>query len=165
MNNFDELKITSNDETFTCGTYNGISVIIRDKDGFINATDMCKYQFDKKFEKIYENYSWQQYLKQFKAKYYANQDKEPLYRLKHHEDEVRGTYVDPRLINYIAIWASPNYASYVCETFDTFNYIIHERLNAQQLPDIQRYAKPLLVKIENKEENTNEKVLRFYLGC
>ena len=161
MNNVTQLKITSTDETFTRGTYNGIPVIIHDKDGFINATDMCKHEFDKKFEKIYENYSWQQYLKQFKANYYANQDKEPLYRLRHHEDEVRGTYVDPRLINYIAIWASPNYASYVCETIDTFHDIIHERLIAQQLQDIPRNVKPLLVKLENKE-NTNEKVLRLY---
>ena len=48
MNNVDEVKITCNNETFTRGTYNGIPVLIRDKDGFINATDMCNF-FRKKF--------------------------------------------------------------------------------------------------------------------
>ena len=28
-------------ETFTIGTYNGISVLIRDKDGYINATKLA----------------------------------------------------------------------------------------------------------------------------
>ena len=31
----------SNGETFTKGSYNGIEVLRRDKDGYINATKMC----------------------------------------------------------------------------------------------------------------------------
>ena len=161
MNNSYEVKIISADETFTRGTYNGIPVLIHDKDGFINVTEMCEYVLYKNFENIYENSSWQQYLDAFKAKYYANSNKEPIYQLKHYKDEVGATYVDPRLINYIAIWASPNYASNVCETMNTFNDLIHERLIAQQLQDIPRNVKPFLAKLENKED-TNEKVLRLY---
>jgi hypothetical protein len=55
-----------NDETFTTGTYNGISVIKRDKDGFINATAMCK-QFGKRFAKINENKAWKAYYREFKT--------------------------------------------------------------------------------------------------
>ena len=50
-NNVEQSKISCNNETFTRGTYNGISIIRRDSDGFINATDMCK-QFNKRFKKI-----------------------------------------------------------------------------------------------------------------
>ena len=162
MNNSYEVKIISADETFTRGTYNGIPVLIHDKDGFINVTEMCEYVLYKNFENIYENSSWQQYLDAFKAKHYANSNKEPIYQLKHYKDEVGATYVDPRLIDYIAIWASPKYASYVCETMNAFNELIHEVLKNEQLPDIQKYAKPLLVKIVDVENNNNnEKALRF----
>ena len=55
MMNVEQQTFNCNNETFTRGTYNGISVIIRDKDGFINATEMCK-QFNKRFAKINENH-------------------------------------------------------------------------------------------------------------
>ena len=65
MNNVDQLKITPNKETFTRGTYNKISVIIRDADGFINATKMCD-QFNTRFRKLFQNRAWQVYLEEFK---------------------------------------------------------------------------------------------------
>ena len=36
-------------------------------------------------------------------------------------NEYRGSYVDPRLINYIAMWASPRYAVYVGKIMDLIN--------------------------------------------
>jgi hypothetical protein len=41
MTKVEQVKVVSNKESFTRGTYNGISVIIRDKDNYINATAMC----------------------------------------------------------------------------------------------------------------------------
>ena len=69
-NNVEQQKITCNGETYTRGTYNGISVIIHDTDGFMNATEMCK-QFNRKFRKILENHSWQEYYQAFLNEYYA----------------------------------------------------------------------------------------------
>lgn len=155
MNKVDQLKIKCNNETFTRGTYNGISVIIRDKDGYINATDMCK-QLNKRFRKIFENHSWQQYFEAFKAEYYAcpqmgEQEKEPIYQLNKgfsvKENHLRGTYVDPRLVNYIAIWASPTYAIYVGKIMDSVNDKVHEVLTSQQLPDTPENAKPAFVEV------------------
>ena len=51
-----ELLVSNNSE-FIAGTYNGIEVIIRKSDGFINATKLCN-QFNKRFKKINENHSW-----------------------------------------------------------------------------------------------------------
>ena len=127
-NNVEQSIIECNDETFTRGTYNGISVIRRDKDGFINATDMCK-QFGKRFAKINENHAWQAYLVAFKAHYYAlpemGEQENFMYQLNQgfsvKQNNLRGTYVDSRLINYIAIWASPEYAVIVGEIMDTIN--------------------------------------------
>ncbi len=148
MNKVDQLKIKCNNETFTRGTYNGISVIIRDKDGYINATDMCK-QFNRRFAKINENHSWQQYFEAFKAEYYVLPEMgEPIYVLKKgYTNEIRGTYVDPRIVNYIAIWASPTYAIYVGKIMDSINDKVHEVLTSQQLPDTPENANPAFVEV------------------
>lgn len=120
--NVEQQTISCNNETFTRGTYNGISVIRRDRDGFINATDMCK-QFNKRFAKINENHAWLAYLEAFRAKYYGLPEMGDLTYLlrKGYINELQGTYVDPRLVNYIAIWASPQYAIVVGEIMNTIN--------------------------------------------
>ena len=58
-----ELLVSNNSE-FITGTYNGIEVIIRKSDVFINATKLCN-QFNKRFKKINENHSWQAYYNEF----------------------------------------------------------------------------------------------------
>ena len=150
MNKVEQSKINCNNETFTRGTYNGISVLIRDKDGYINATDMCN-QLNKRFRKIFENHAWQQYFEAFKAEYYARpemgeQEKEPIYQLNKgfsvKNNNLRGTYVDPRLVNYIAIWASPIYAIYVGKIMDSINDKVHDVLEKNELPDTPENAKP-----------------------
>jgi hypothetical protein len=35
-------KLNSNNEIFTTGSYNGFSILIRDKDGYINATKLVQ---------------------------------------------------------------------------------------------------------------------------
>ena len=129
-NNVETLKIKFDNETFTRGTYNGISVIIRDKDGFINATHMCE-QFNKRFRKLNDNQSWRAYFDEFKRVYTNSpnsggcSDEEFMYRLHagipDSQKYLRGFYVDRRLINYIAIWASPAYAIRVGVIMDSIN--------------------------------------------
>jgi hypothetical protein len=58
----------SNNETFTIRSYNNITIILRDSDKHINATEMCK-QFNRRFAKINENWAWQQYLEMFTKEY------------------------------------------------------------------------------------------------
>ena len=61
--------IKCNNEVFIRSTYNTINIIIRKKDNFINATQMCN-QFNRRFRKIYENHAWQEYYEEFKQEYY-----------------------------------------------------------------------------------------------
>lgn len=165
-NNVEHLKFENNGETFTRGTYNGISVIIHDKTGFINATEMCK-QFNKKFRKIFENHAYQQYFAAFKQEYSARpemgvqSDTEFLYQLNKgigvSQNFLRGTYVDPRLINYIAIWASPQYAILVGKIMDSINEKIHNELTMKQLPDTPENTTPILNKEIKKFEERVKK--------
>ena len=124
MSKVEQVVINSNREQFIKGTYNKIMVIIRKKDGFINATHMCN-QFNKKFRKIFENHAWQSYYKEFCVEYSVSPEMgEQLYRLQNGvSNDLRGTYVNPLLINYIAIWASPKYAIHVGKIMDSINTI------------------------------------------
>jgi hypothetical protein len=111
-------QVTDNNETFTRGTYNGTAIIRRNKDGSINATAMCK-QFKRRFAKIHENHAWLEYFEEFKTQYTTLPKMGGFINVINSgvTKDYRGSYVDPRLINYIAIWASPKYAVSVGENY------------------------------------------------
>ena len=161
--------IISNNERFIKDTYNGIAVIIREKDGFINGSKLC-YQFNrKKIYHLFENKTWNIYFEEFKKEYGyledANNPEQPIYELKNgYNNDVRGTYVDPRLINYIAIWASPKYAITVGKIMDTINDIGKAKLidgDANMKEILDNLTSELeSLKVKNKEliaENNNNK--------
>jgi hypothetical protein len=105
----------SNAETFTEGVFNGIPVIRRDADGHINATKMCKQFGHHYFRSISDLSSWHNYIAQFCIENNIDpKTKDLIYELKKaYSNEVKGTYVDERLINFVAMWASPAYACLV----------------------------------------------------
>lgn len=130
MSNVEQIVIECNNEKFIKGSYNGINILIRKFDNFINATAMCN-QFNKKFRKIFENHAWQQYFEEFKYEYGVRPEMgEHVYELKKgYTNEIRGTYTNPKLINYIAFWASPKYAITVGKIMDKIN----ERMQIKQI--------------------------------
>jgi hypothetical protein len=111
MTKVEQVKVVSNKESFTRGTYNGISIIVRDKDNYINATAMCN-QFGRRFRKIFENHAWQEYVEEFKKEYEValNGTTYQYILRKGYNSDTQGTYIHPRLVNYVSIWASPKYA-------------------------------------------------------
>lgn len=155
-NNVEQHKFEINKDCYTRGTYNGISVIIHDKDGFINASEMCK-QFHRRFAKINENHAWQQYYQAFVQEYTTLPEmggcSEPRFSYQINKgipDKlkfIRGTYVDPRLVNYIAIWASPQYAIYVGKIMDNINNKVHEVLQEHNLEDTPQNAQVIFANI------------------
>ena len=112
VNAVEKSPIISNGEDFTEGLYNGIKVLKRKSDGFINATKMCN-QFGKNFRFIFQNESFREYFEEFCLEY----DKNPcrwksigfIYELKQgYSKLVSGTSVYRRLVNCIVFWASLN---------------------------------------------------------
>ncbi len=116
--------IESNNEIFTRGKYNSIDVIIRDVDGYINATILCN-QFGRSFRKLQDNKtSWRLYYEAFEKRMSSvvTTPHDYIYELKKgYKHELHGQYVHPRLVNYIVIWASAGYAVTVAETMDTID--------------------------------------------
>ena len=147
-----KLTIENVEHEFINGTYNGISVIKDKSSGFINATSFCN-QFNKKFRKIFENHTWQEYIKAFENEYDLSEQSTSrdsgMWSFKLNKDipdkfkQYRGTYIDSRLINYIAIWCSPTYAISVGKIMDSINASIHEQLTITNKPDTPTNTKPI----------------------
>ena len=185
MSNVEQSTISCNNETFTRGTYNGISIIKRDSDGFINGTHLCN-QFGKRFRKIFENHSWQTYLDTFKARFYSDEEVRrnsggPIYELKRGmTNDLRGSYIDPRITNYLAFWCSPDYAITVGEIMDKINEYSQatnqtfdetkDQLIAQlqaQINEQQQHIQQLETKIANTsvpEENSDKDLFIIRVG-
>ena len=117
-------QITSNNETFTQSVYNGFKIIIRNSDGYINASNVVKQINDR------EN-TTKQIKTLFKSVQYQDFENRlsnilPGINLKYNlindvNNNLRGSYVHPKLINFICFWCSPSYALLVSEIMDSIN--------------------------------------------
>ena len=158
-------------EDFIHGTYNEISVLIRKSDGYINATVLCN-QFNKRFRKLFENKSWQEYYHEFLNNFKTSPNTgEYIYELsKGFAKRFAGSYVHPKLINYIMFWASPRYAVYVCEIMDLINernQLTNQDLNdtINQLQDdfakLKKENQQLLVQNQKKDHQIYDESVRI----
>lgn len=136
-------------ETFTIGTYNGISVLIRDKDGYINATKLGNdkrrardYVNGPKFDEICN--LW---MKTRSAEIYADPEMTAKYQISHASNEFKGTYVHPHLIHFVAEWVDISYAFTVADIMNSINDKVHEVLEKNELPDTPENAKSAFVEV------------------
>ncbi|KAI5542053.1 hypothetical protein TVAGG3_0061670 [Trichomonas vaginalis G3] len=139
----------SNDETFTKGTYNGIEVLRRDKDGYINATKMAReagrlnhlnrFLNSTKMQEILE--FWMNEYGQAKS---GSTSKQAFYELtKGVINEFKGIYIHPDLVHFVAEWCSVKYAFYVKDIMDSIDKKVHEKLDEEELEDTVENAKHL----------------------
>lgn len=122
--------ITSNDETFTQTTYNGISILVRDSDSYVNVSKMLRDLTGRKkrIDKLLSNGSWIEYFDEFKTIYSGcpNGHSDFIYKLNQkYNNKTQGWYFDSRLVNYVAIWAFPKYAITVSSIMDLINERSH----------------------------------------
>ena len=145
-------------ETFTIGTYNGISVLIRDKDGYINGTQIAanhsemkrsnfaRYLKSPEFKEIIQYWAENE-CKVSRVKSEATNETRPYYQILKASNEFKGTYVHPDLIHFVAQWVDVSYAFAVKHVMDSINDKVHEVLTSQQLPDTPENAKPAFVEV------------------
>ena len=124
MSTVQNQKILCNNETFTLSSYNGFKIIIRDTDGFINASDVVKQinkqeKLTKQIKTLFKSVQYQDFEKTLKT---ILPNKELNYNLKKEvKNNLRGSYVHPKIINFVCFWCSPKYASLVGEIMDSIN--------------------------------------------
>ncbi|KAI5529678.1 hypothetical protein TVAGG3_0326570 [Trichomonas vaginalis G3] len=139
----------SNGETFTKGTYNGIEVLHRDKDGYINATKMAREAGKLNHLNRFLNSAKMQEILEFWLKEYGgaksgSTSKQAFYELtKGVINEFKGIYIHPDLVHFVAEWCSVKYAFYVKDIMDSIDKKVHEKLDEEELEDTVENAKPL----------------------
>ena len=123
MSTVQNQKILYKNETFTLSTYNGFKIIIRDSDGFINASYVVK-QINKKeksakqIKTMFKSVQYQDFENNLKT---ILPGKELKYNLNEVPIQLRGSYVHPKIINFVCFWCSPSYALLVGEIMDSIN--------------------------------------------
>ena len=131
----------SNGETFTKGTYNGIEVLRRDKDGYINATKMAREAGRLNHLNRFLNSTKMQEILKFWMKEYGraksgSTSKQAFYELtKGVMNEFKGIYIHPDLVHFVAEWCSVKYAFYVKDIMDSIDKKVHEKLDEEELED------------------------------
>ena len=154
----DSNEIISNGEKFIRTDYNGISVII-DSNGYYNASKICKDN-KKEFKNISRNDYWTDYLDELVYTLRI----EPVELIKEklkYSKEVRGTYIHPKLVNFLCFHVNNSYAIKVSEIMDLMNERIH--INNSNLENEIDKLKKENEKLEKLAvpEGTNTKLLRI----
>ncbi|KAA6367422.1 MAG: hypothetical protein EZS28_037051 [Streblomastix strix] len=163
-------------ETFIKTTYNGIEIVIRKSDLYVNASKLVmilKNNNRSYLNTLFKSKNWQEYYEHFVLNHRENQGRKfsPQTFIKSvdtYQIEYRGTWVHPKLVNYIAIWASPKYASTVGEIMDKINETTiveqeankaNDRMNCVQkvVDDVTDFLSARITKLneENNELNTD----------
>ncbi len=122
-------QITSNNETFTQSVYNGFKIIIRNSDGYINASNVVKQINDrentaKQIKTLFKSVQYQDFENRLRNILQGKilPGKNLKYNLINDvNNNLRGSYVHPKLINFICFWCSPSYALLVSEIMDSIN--------------------------------------------
>ncbi|KAI5542443.1 hypothetical protein TVAGG3_0070180 [Trichomonas vaginalis G3] len=139
----------SNGETFTKGTYNGIEVLRRDKDGYINATKMVREVGRLNHLNRFLNSTKMQEIIEFWMNEYGraksgSTSKQAFYELtKGVINEFKGIYIHPDLVHFVAEWCSVKYAFYVKDIMDSIDKKVHEKLDEEELEDTVENTKHL----------------------
>ena len=149
--------ITYNGEVFTRTDYNGISVLV-DQDGYYNGSKICKDN-GVRFNNVSRSNYWIEYTEALRGMRDLAQT--PLIKDKTTlPNEIRGTYIHPKLVNFLCIHVNYKYAIKVSELMDLINEQIHLKCTSleeeiQSLREKNKKLKELAV-----PDGTNNRLLR-----
>ena len=157
-------KIEVNSEYFTRSDYNGVSIIVRDKDGYVNATKIAKdNNKQKNFDKYINSDKWKEicdnYTKFGLPKKIGRPDNCVLfYVIKDGTQEIYGTYVHPDLIHFVAEWANIEYAFKVNIIMNEINKLkeLKNKDGKENLQDVINELKDKNKYLRKKLHNTDK---------
>ena len=149
--------ITYNGEVFTRTDYNGISVLV-DQDGYYNGSKICKDN-GTRYRDISKQQYWKDYIDALERLGINIPD--PLTRDRSTlPNEIRGTYIHPKLVNYLCIHVNLDYAVKVGELMDLINEQIHLKCSSleEEIHSVREKIKKL--KELAVPDGTNNRLLR-----
>jgi hypothetical protein len=121
--------ITENNETFTKCSFNGISILIRNKDNYVNAGKMCR-DAGKDFYGLKRGNRWNETVKYWQNEGAANL-LHPMYELKKGYPCCQGIYVHKDLIHFVAEFVSLDYSFKVQKIMNAINENDNQNLNKE----------------------------------
>ena len=100
-----------------------MKIIIKNLDGYINASNVVKQINDKEKTKkqiktLFKSVQYQDFENYLKT---IIQNENLKYNLNEVPKQLRGSYVHPKIINFVCFWCSPTYALLVGEIMDSIN--------------------------------------------
>jgi FtsZ-binding cell division protein ZapB len=138
--------IKSNNETFTQKTFNGVSILVRDVDEYVNASkmggprDVRDFLSGKKFSEICS--VWGSRKGRSKVSISQKPAKYPL--LTGLDGNTQGTYNHPDQVHFVAEWVDLEYAFTVRDIMESIDQQLHSIMEDNDLPDEPVVAKRLL---------------------
>ena len=118
------LFCTENNEDFLIGKYNGVEILYRASDKFINVSRLC-INGGRCFKTFKRGDRWRKIIEYWSKQYNKSGERfcsaVPIYELKGKYDRSRGQYVHPKLIDFVADWISIEYSFKVAEIMDLIN--------------------------------------------
>lgn len=163
-------NIEVNNETFTIGTYNGLSITIRNKDKYVNASKMCN-DVNKDFRTFCKSKRYKDIIEFWRsdrsAQICAYHNETVKYELKlGYDNDTRGQYIHPDLIHFVAEYCSVKYSFYVKHIMDSINNSIHDSFNKNNIEDtVDNSCKALDIiekTIYNNKQMYNEALDNFF---
>ena len=118
---------TADGERFYEDHYNGIRIIVRESDGYVNATKMCTDN-GRTFKYYIRWDRWKEIVSAFQEHVVDVNSHPPLIELsKGYSNNVKGQYIHPKLVHFVAEWISIEYAFKVAHIMDLLNEELHMR--------------------------------------
>jgi len=166
------LFCNENNENFLIGRYNGVTIIYRASDKYVNVSKLC-IDGKRDFRTFKRSDRWRKIIE-----YWNSQEEKsgaqkgasvPLYELKGKYDKSRGQYVHPKLIHLVADWISVEYAFKVADIMNLINernQIENKTLEdtiielTQQLEDAKIKIKNLETQVAIQQINIHESSVR-----
>ena len=152
-------KINYKGELFIKSTYNGVFILIRKKDGYINASKMGnetrrarKFVNSEKFDELCK-----MWLKYGSAPNSADRNETKIsskYELKYITNELKGTYIHPELVHFVAEWVNYEYAFTVSRIMDSIN----ERAKLKNISDNENLNE-IINKLNEENKELRDKII------
>mgnify|MGYP003289531666 CR=1 FL=1 len=131
---------TKDGEKFYDDHYNDVHIIVRESDGYINATKMGNDN-GKEFKALLRNQEWTNILDKFASLWVGENSPPPLIELsKGYSNKIKGQYIHPKLVHFVAHWCSIDYAFKVAHIMDLLNEELHNRTITleQKIAELER---------------------------
>lgn len=154
-------------ENFIAHSYNGLEIIYREKDMYVNAGNLCSTQH-KDFKMLMRTKYWkEEIIPAYESDILSqitnteNPDQHPnttdfklFYYLDPGYQKFQGYYIHPRLVHEVAHWCSITYSITVSKYMDSINEeLIRKNITFEQkLKEQEEYVKQLQTTIDRHDE-------------